>query len=87
MNAVLDFGFIDQRENLVFIGPPSVGKTHLAIGIGQKAIQSGYKMLFRTALNLIEDLPLAEMKGALKQRLNQLAKHDYRSLVSWVICP
>src|SRR5690606_14759352 len=68
VNALLDFSFIDQRENLVFIGPPGVGKTHLAIGIGQKAIQAGYKVLFRTALDLIEDLELAEMKGELKKR-------------------
>src|SRR5690554_1216930 len=76
VNALLDFGFIDNRENVVFIGPPGVGKTHLAIGIGQKAIQAGYKVLFRTALDLIEDLELAEMKGELKKRLNQVAKHD-----------
>src|SRR3546814_11255687 len=63
VNALLDFGFIDHRENVVFIGPPGVGKTHLAIGIGQKAIQAGYKVLFRTALDLVEDLELAEMKG------------------------
>ncbi|WP_277987244.1 MULTISPECIES: ATP-binding protein [Microbulbifer] len=37
-NALLDFGFIDQRENLVFIGSPGAGKTHLAIGSGQKAV-------------------------------------------------
>src|SRR3546814_6591717 len=66
VNALLDFGFIDHRENVVFIGPPGVGKTHLAIGIGQKAIQAGYKVLFRTALDLVEDLELAEMKGELR---------------------
>lgn len=76
VNALLDFGFIDQRENLVFIGPPGVGKTHLAIGIGQKAVQAGYKVLFRTALALIEELELAEMKGELKKRLTQLGKYD-----------
>lgn len=76
VNALLDFGFIDQRENLVFIGPPGVGKTHLAIGIGQKAVQAGYKVLFRTALALVEELELAEMKGELKKRLTQLAKYD-----------
>jgi DNA replication protein DnaC len=74
VNALLDFGFIDQRENLVFIGPPGVGKTHLAIGIGQKAVQAGYKVLFRTALELIEELELAEMKGELKKRLTQLSQ-------------
>jgi DNA replication protein DnaC len=76
VNALLDFGFIDNRENVVFIGPPGVGKTHLAIGIGQKAIQAGYKVLFRTALDLVEDLELAEMKGQLKKRISQLAKFD-----------
>lgn len=76
VNSLLDFGFIDNRENLVFIGPPGVGKTHLAIGIGQRAIQGGYKVLFRTALDLVEDLELAEMKGALKRRISQLAKFD-----------
>lgn len=76
VNALLDFGFIDNRDNLVFIGPPGVGKTHLAIGIGHKAIEAGYKVLFRTALDLVEGLELAEMKGELKRRVRQLAKFD-----------
>ena len=48
----------------------------MAIGIGQKAIQAGYKVLFRSALDLVEDLELAEMKGELKKRINQLSKFD-----------
>ena len=50
VSQLLDFRFIDERANLVFIGPPGVGKTHLAIGIGQEAIEAGYKVLFTTAL-------------------------------------
>ncbi len=76
VNALLDFGFIDERQNVVFIGPPGVGKTHLAISIALKAIDAGYKVLFRTALELVEDLELAEMKGELKKRLSQLGKYD-----------
>src|SRR3546814_11947602 len=76
VDALLEFGFIDQREHVVFIGPPGVGKPHLPIGMGQKAIQAGYKVLFRTALDLVEDLELAEMKGELKKRISQLAKFD-----------
>lgn len=76
VNALLDFSFIDNRENLVFIGAPGVGKTHLAIGIGLKAIQAGYKVLFRTALDLVEELELAEMSGELKKRITQLTKFD-----------
>jgi DNA replication protein DnaC len=76
VNQLLDFRFIDERTNLVFIGPPGVGKTHLAIGIGLKAIEAGYKVLFTTALALLETLELAELKGELKKRINSLLKYD-----------
>lgn len=76
VNALLDFGFIDERHNLVFIGPPGVGKTHLAIGLGYKATEAGYRVLFRNALDLVEELELAEMKGELRKRVAQLAKYD-----------
>ena len=76
VNALLDFRFIEQRENLVFIGPPGVGKTHLGIGIGLKAIDRGYKVLFTTALGLMEALELAELKGELKSKINALLKFD-----------
>ena len=76
VNALLDFQFIDERNNLVFIGPPGVGKTHLAIGIGYKAVEAGYRVLFRNAMDLVEELELAEMKGDLKKRVSALAKYD-----------
>lgn len=76
VNALLDFAFLDNRENLVLIGPPGVGKTHLAIGISQKAIEAGYKVRFCNALDLVEELETAEMKGELKKKLTQLAKVD-----------
>ncbi|MCA1772309.1 MAG: IS21-like element helper ATPase IstB [Halomonas sp.] len=76
INGLVDFNFIDERQNIVFIGSTGVGKTHLAIGIGHEAIQAGYRVLFRNALTLVEELELAEMKGELKKRLNQLSKYD-----------
>ncbi len=81
VNALLDFQFIDERNNLVFIGPPGVGKTHLAIGIGHKAVEAGYRVLFRNALDLVEELELAEMKGGAEkagQRLGQIRPVDHR---------
>jgi DNA replication protein DnaC len=76
VNALLDFRFIDERTNLVFIGPPGVGKTHLAVAIAHKAIEAGYKVLFTTALALVETLELAEMKGELKRKITSLQKYD-----------
>ena len=76
INHLLDFDFIDNRNNLIFIGPPGVGKTHLSIGIGLKAIAAGYKVLFTSALSLTETLELAELRGELKKKITTLCKND-----------
>ena len=45
--------FVEHGENLVILGPPGVAKTHLAVGLGLKAIEHGYRVLFTTAAVLI----------------------------------
>ena len=76
ITRLLDFTFIDNRESIVFIGPPGVGKTHLAIAVGLKSVDAGYKVLFSTALELIESLDLAELRGELKKKINAISKFD-----------
>ena len=46
-------GFIDKRNNIVFTGPPGVGKTHLAIAIGTEACRRGYNVKFFTSAALV----------------------------------
>ena len=46
-------GFIDKRSNVVFTGPPGVGKSHLTIAIGREACRRGYKVRFFTAAELV----------------------------------
>ncbi|RLB20275.1 MAG: AAA family ATPase [Deltaproteobacteria bacterium] len=48
--------FVRKRENILFIGPPGVGKTHLAIALGLKALEQGYKVLFTTVSQMISTL-------------------------------
>lgn len=76
ITSLLDFTFIDNRQSIIFIGPPGVGKTHLALAIGGKAIDAGYKVLFTTALSLVESLDLAELRGELKKKINTILKFD-----------
>jgi DNA replication protein DnaC len=61
--------FLEHGENLVILGPPGVGKTHLAVGLGLKAIERGYRVLFTTAAALIASLTRALAEGRLEERL------------------
>jgi DNA replication protein DnaC len=61
--------FIEHGENVVFLGPPGVGKSHLAVGLGLKAIERGYRVLFTTAAALLTALTRAATEGRLDDRL------------------
>src|SRR4029450_3553213 len=61
--------FLEHGENLVILGPPGVGKTHLAVGLGLKAIERGYRVVFTTAATLIATLTKALIEGRLDDKL------------------
>jgi len=68
--------FIQTQTNVLFVGPPGTGKTHLAIALSLKACQAGYKVLFLTALELVTQLLEAEQTGSLATFFKHLAKPD-----------
>ena len=48
LEELFSLRFIDNKENVLLLGPPGVGKTHIGIGLGMKACEAGYKVLFTT---------------------------------------
>jgi len=61
--ALFDLNFISKRENVIFLGPPGVGKTHLAISLAIKACYHGFKVYFTTMDTLIKKLKESQSKG------------------------
>lgn len=61
--------FVEQKGNIVFLGPPGVGKTHLAVALGIKACQARYRVLFISAQKLIEELMLCVKDGSITAKL------------------
>lgn len=66
--------FLHNVENVVFLGPPGVGKTHLAVGLGIEAIKAGHAVYFANASALVEKLKFASRKDKLDRKLRNLAK-------------
>ncbi|RSM37838.1 AAA family ATPase [Amycolatopsis balhimycina DSM 5908] len=67
--------FLAKAENVILLGPPGIGKTHLAIGLGVKATQAGYSVLFDTASNWIARLTAAHHGNRLEDELKKIRRY------------
>ncbi|MBP1920198.1 IS21-like element helper ATPase IstB [Youngiibacter multivorans] len=68
--------FLDKKENVILVGPPGVGKSHISTGLGMKACEAGRSVLFANAIELMDYLSECLEKGTLRQRLKKLLKVD-----------
>ena len=66
---------VSKAENVVLLGPPGIGKTHLAIGLGIKAAQNGHSVLFDTASAWISRLQTAHQAGQLDAELKKIKRY------------
>jgi DNA replication protein DnaC len=64
--------FVERAHNVIVLGPPGVGKTHLAIALGVKAVEAGYSVLFLTLESLMTRLTKAVNENRLERSLQQL---------------
>ncbi|MBB5965018.1 IS21-like element helper ATPase IstB [Planomonospora venezuelensis] len=67
--------FVAKADNVILLGPPGLGKTHLAIGLGVKACHAGYSVLFDTASNWIARLSAAHHSGQLEAELKKIRRY------------
>ncbi len=65
--------FLQSHTNVVFVGPVGLGKTHLAVALGQAACEAGHEVLFVPAVTMINDLVAAQTQQRLKQQLRKYA--------------
>lgn len=66
--------FISDADNVLLLGPPGVGKTHLAVSIGLKACALGYRTMFQSASSLLSSLMRAHSENRLEEKLRLLVQ-------------
>lgn len=71
MWELADLAFVQTNTNVLFLGPPGVGKTHLALSLACKALEAGYSVLFTTLAQLVEDLATVPHPALVSKRLRR----------------
>src|SRR3954453_20009915 len=67
--------FVEAKENVVFLGPPGTGKTHLATGLAIRACQAGHRVAFATAAEWVTRLADTHHTGRLQDELRRLGRY------------
>lgn len=70
INDAITCQFIRDKKNIVFIGNPGAGKTHLSIAIGIKALQKGFKVLFTSTANMLHELHMSKADNSYHKKLD-----------------
>lgn len=75
INELRTMRFIYNNENVIFLGAPGVGKTHLAIGLGMEAIRNRLSVYYINCYTLLSSLNKAQYENKLKEKLKTLSKY------------
>jgi DNA replication protein DnaC len=68
--------FINKKENVILIGNPGTGKTHLAIGLAQKALQREYKVFYSTVSDMLYNLHISKADNSYHKKLKTIVEYD-----------
>lgn len=76
ISRLLDMDWIDNIFNLIFLGPPGVGKTHISIALGYKAVEMGYRVTYTTMDHLMYALKTVDISRKSKSKANKIYSSD-----------
>lgn len=76
LRELSNLSFMDEAKNILFLGPPGVGKTHLAVSFGVKACEMRKRVAFYTTEDLMKSLAEAELTGKLQKAFSTLSRLD-----------
>lgn len=74
--SLFDLDFVAKKTNVIFLGRTGLGKTHLATALALACCQKGYRVLFSTAVNVVNHLQAAQSDGTFLRRLRQYLVPD-----------
>ena len=74
--SLMSTSFLTKCQNILFVGPPGVGKTHLALAIGYAAVCNGYSVFYRSSFDLVADMAEAARDDDRKELVSKLVKYD-----------
>lgn len=76
LRQLKEMNWLEQQHNLILLGPPGVGKTHLAVGVGLEAIEQGYQVMFLPMGELITILKSSDYLRKSQIALNRIKSSD-----------
>ncbi len=76
LNQLRELNWLEQQYNLILLGPPGAGKTHIGIGLGIEAIQKGFKVAFSTMGELVHLLKTEEYIRKSQMQLKRIKESD-----------
>lgn len=79
LNQLRELNWLEQQYNLILLGPPGAGKTHIGIGLGIEAIQKGFKVAFSTMGELVHLLKTEEYIRKSQMQLKRIKESDFES--------
>lgn len=76
LNRLKDLTWIEQLHNIILLGPPGSGKTHISIGLGIEALYQGYKVIFTTMGDLVQVLKTEDITRKSQTRMKRIRDAD-----------